>query len=213
MTNKHLLPLAIAILIITTTTLSVIQFKKSGDNNNSDFNRSNVSEDSSVSLINRISPNSNTKYSSVSAESEAPKSSIQTSKKQINTTCNIPAEMMKYKSDSGCYMFQVSIPYDADDSYPLKSKELADFSRTILGEDFYSKIKGTSNSSYISIFARSASKVSENIFDVRLGFLDIEYLKSNNITGTDADTFEGEYTVNLNEKSFKLNKFSDRTKK
>jgi hypothetical protein len=227
MSNKYLIPLIVAILISTIVAVSVNQFNKFSNSKVAIVSCSSVVvTQSSLSQLSSTSSQIVSNSSIIKAQpliiSSAPKvveSMVVESVKPVNKTpkkvdCEIPTEMLKFKSDSGCYTFQVLIPYDADDSYPLKSKELADFSRNTLGADFYNRIKGLSDSSHISIVASAANKVSENIFYVRLGFFDIDYLKSNNISGTDANTFEGEYTVNLNEpKSFKLDSFLDRTKK
>jgi hypothetical protein len=232
MSNKYLIPLIIAILISTIVAVSVNQFNKFSNNKVAIVSSSSVvATQSSVASISSVTSqivSSSVQVQSsllpifsstpkvveskkVEVKSDAP---IPASIETKNENCKIPSEMMKFKSDSGCYTSQVQIPYDTDDSYPLNSKELADFSKDTLGKDFYNRVKGLTNSSYISIIIRGATKISENTYQVGLGFLDIEYIRSNNIIGTHAETFEGSYTVNLNDpKSFKLDNFTDRTKK
>ena len=141
-----------------------------------------------------------------------------------NDECKIPADMIKYKSELGCFTIFTNRYFTyADDNQgenaigspenPMYSKELENYYQDKLGLDFFNKVRALSKSSHINIGIRGSSKISDGVFNIHLGFLDVEYLKSVNISGTDADTYMANYIVNLNEpKTFKLESFTDRTK-
>jgi hypothetical protein len=214
MPNKYQLPTIVAILAIGIVSLSVLQLNQVSNE------KMKTSDSPSLEIIQKsntlASSVSNTKIKNIpnSAEFNTSIPNDESSSKETNLDCVIPTELIKFKSDSGCYTFQVAIPYDTDDTYPLRSPELVEYSKIVLSKDFYNRIKNSTKSPTISIITRSANKVSENIYNVRLGFFDVEYLKTQNIRGTDADTFEIEYIVNLSgQKSFEMSKFSDLTKK
>ena len=141
-----------------------------------------------------------------------------------NDECKIPSEYIRDKSKLGCFTISTNRYFNfADDNLevsgigspnnPMYSKDLEVFYQDKLGLDFFNRVRSLSKSSHINLVVRGTSKISDGVFRVYLGFLDVEYLKSVNISGTDADTYMANYIVNLSEpKTFKLESFTDRTK-
>ena len=141
-----------------------------------------------------------------------------------NDECKIPSDWIKYKSQLGCFTIITNRTFTyADDNQgenaigspdnPMYSKDLDAFYQNKIGLDFFNRVRSLSKSSHIDLGVQNSAKISDGVFRIRLGFLDYEYNKSVDISGTDANTYEAEYIVNTKEpKTFKLESFTDRTK-
>jgi hypothetical protein len=227
MSNKILIPVIIVLSLITIGVASLTQLNKAPEKVTMNTNQSSeivssiksqiVSSSSLVqSLVSSTSVVSSTQKVVESVKNESHAATPNTAK------CNLPESENLVKTEDGCFVIGVNKIFNfshekmdgnyinSDPKNPPYSEELEYYYKNILGVDFYNRVKNLSISRPIEISVTGTTKISDNLFKIRLNFSDTEYLKSINTPPSGVSRFGANYVITLgSNKTFVLESFYD----